>query len=247
MSVELPGELPAAPDVTHIWWARPADLPQSLLDRLSAAERAKADALRHEPERRRSVTAALLLRAAVGQLTGTPPADLPIVRRCDECGGPHGRPRLTGSALELTVTHSGDRVGVGIATGVEIGLDVEPLESARITEGMADIACTPNEARWLATHTGDAYAGAFLRLWTAKEAVLKAFGTGLLKPLTEVDLQPPTDGGPFTGPVRSGVEAWLYPVDPGSGYVGSLAALAPLGVVREHDGDALLAALTVNG
>lgn len=242
------------PHATHVWWARPADLPPALLARLSEAERAKAAALRSEPERRRSVTAALLLRAAVAGYTGTPAdrlAELPIVRRCDECGGPHGRPRLTGGTsggeradgLELTVTHSGDRVGVGITTGVQIGLDVEPLANAPVTEGMADIACTPAEGRWLSAHPAADYPAAFLRLWTAKEAVLKAFGTGLLKPLTEVELDPPTDGGPFTGPVLAGVEAWLYPVAPGEGYFGSLAALAPLGEIREHDGDALLATL----
>jgi 4'-phosphopantetheinyl transferase len=235
--------MPVEPNTTHIWWATPADLPQSLLDLLSDDERAKGARLRHEPERRRSVTAALLLRAALAQRTGTPPELLPIDRRCDDCGGPHGRPRLADSALELTVTHSGDRVGVGIATGVPIGLDVEPLEQKRITEGMAGLACTPNEERWLDAHAGDAYADAFLRLWTAKEAVLKALGTGLMKPMTEVELDPPTGGEPFTGPVRSGVQAWLYRVDPGKGYAGSLAALAPLGEIHEHDGDALLARL----
>lgn len=238
--------MPLEPNATHVWWARPADLPPSLLAQLSDAERQKAAGLRSEPERRRSVTAALLLRAAVARYTGAPAdrlAELPVVRRCDECDGPHGRPRLEGGTVELTVTHSGDRVGVGITDGIRIGLDVEPLANAPITEGMADIACTPAEARWMAAQPPAEFPGAFLRLWTAKEAVLKAFGTGLLKPLTEVELQPPTDGGPFTGPVLSGVEAWLYPVTPGEGFLGSLAALAPLGGIREHDGDALLATL----
>lgn len=78
------------PTLAHVWWARPAEL---ALTPLSETEQAKAARLRSLPERRRSVTAALLLRAVLAERTGIAPAELVIDRRCADCGGPHGRPR----------------------------------------------------------------------------------------------------------------------------------------------------------
>ncbi len=227
------------PTVAHVWWARPAEVAQTLL---SPIEREKAARLRNLAERGRSLTAALLLRAVLAERTGIAPGELVIDRRCADCGGPHGRPRLTGSGLEVSVTHSGDLVGVALTAGVPVGLDAESA-SAPVTEGMAGLACTPAELRWLLGYPQPRQQDAFLRLWTAKEAVLKALGTGLMKPMTELDLEPPAADGPFIGPVREGATAWLYPVSPGPDYLGSLAGLAPLDGIEEHDGDALLRTL----
>jgi len=44
---------------------------------------------------------------------------------------------------------------------------------------------------------GDAGSGGVLRLWTAKEAVLKAMGTGLSTPLNALSVRPGEDAPPW--------------------------------------------------
>jgi 4'-phosphopantetheinyl transferase len=96
--------------------------------------------------------------------------------------GEHGRPELASThdrLLGFNWSHSGDHAMVAIGRDVVPGIDVEhlrprlrPLEIARRyfdVDETAVLAKVPVEDR----------SAAFLELWTAKEAVLKALGRGL--------------------------------------------------------------------
>jgi hypothetical protein len=108
---------------------------------------------------------------------------------------------------------------------VPVGIDVEDLAQARVDEALAaQVLPAADVERWLALPP-ERRAAALLRAWTRGEAVVKALGVGL-----EVD---PRDLPPDT--------ARLVDLDPGAGYVGSLAVLGTVAPsVTEHDGTALL-------
>ena len=90
--------------------------------------------------------------------------------------GPHGKPRLAGpvAAWDFNVSHAGEWVVVGLVRDAEIGVDVESLRRRVDVAAMAERVLSPSE-RELARAGG---AEAFLMLWSQKEALLKALGSG---------------------------------------------------------------------
>ena len=107
----------------------------------------------------------------------------------------HGKPCVAErSALHFNVSHSGSLGLIAFTAVGEVGIDVEAM---RCDVGALEIASahfTKTEAALIAAApTPEEQASAFLRLWTRKEAVLKAAGFGLLGGLDGVDVS----GGPL--------------------------------------------------
>jgi 4'-phosphopantetheinyl transferase len=106
-----------------------------------------------------------------------------------------GKPRLSGpSPLHFNVTHSEGLGLIAFTTVGEVGIDVETLQRDIEAQDIASANFTRNEAFMIAAAgTPHEQASAFLRLWTRKEAVLKAAGHGILHGLDSVDVsqQPP--------------------------------------------------------
>jgi 4'-phosphopantetheinyl transferase len=78
----------------------------------------------------------------------------------------------------LSVTHSGDLVGIAVADR-PVGLDVEKVDLGVDVDAVARVALTDAEMRELSGYDGVAKARAFTTYWTRKEAVVKATGQGL--------------------------------------------------------------------
>lgn len=96
--------------------------------------------------------------------------------------GEHGRPALDAvhrGAFEFNWTHSGESALVALARGISPGIDLEQHRARANALEIARRFFTADEADWLATLDADACHAAFLELWTAREAVLKALGRGL--------------------------------------------------------------------
>ena len=95
-----------------------------------------------------------------------------------------GRPHATGAfrATHVSLAHcagKGRRPGIGVALAGPgpVGIDIEAV--AERDAGTEEIALTPAERALLDERAGGDRAALFTRLWTAKEAVAKALGTGL--------------------------------------------------------------------
>ncbi|MBK3589875.1 4'-phosphopantetheinyl transferase superfamily protein, partial [Streptomyces sp. MBT57] len=111
-----------------------------------------------------------------------PPAALTFVREpCPGCAGPHGRPAVVqaggGPPLHFSLAHSRGLIAVAVAPRV-IGVDVERLPSPETVEACARALHPGEQAELAAAPPGERRAH-FGRLWTRKEAYLKALGTGL--------------------------------------------------------------------
>jgi 4'-phosphopantetheinyl transferase len=95
----------------------------------------------------------------------------------------HGRPGLrldgTASRVDCNWSHSGGRLAIALGEGVRVGIDIErPRPRPRALE-LARRYFAAAEAESLERLSATAREAAFLRLWCAKEAVLKAHGRGL--------------------------------------------------------------------
>jgi len=94
-----------------------------------------------------------------------------------------GAPRVLapGSSVKISVSGRADFCAVAMAEA-PIGVDIEPSRAIEPPWSLLH----PNERRALETLTGEARADAFLRLWTAKEAYLKALGHGFAREPTKI-------------------------------------------------------------
>lgn len=81
--------------------------------------------------------------------------------------------------LDFNWSHSGDFALVALALDLAVGVDVERHASNPRALDIARRFFDRSEAESLARLSGDARDHAFLKLWCAKEAVLKAAGEGL--------------------------------------------------------------------
>ncbi|WP_133911804.1 4'-phosphopantetheinyl transferase family protein [Streptomyces sp. NBC_00582] len=173
----------------QVSWARSADAHEGLLALLDPVERARHEATVDPASRDRFLVGCALSRRILGELLGVPPEDVPLRRVCPTCGGPHGKPRLAVRAgYDFSVTHSGDVVGVAVCRGAQVGLDVEEADTALDVDAAARTALSARETAAFYALPPAERKPAFLRIWTRKEAVLKALGVGLRAPLRELEV-----------------------------------------------------------
>jgi len=168
---------------------------------LSASERARAASLRGEPLRRRYVASHAALRRLLAGIVGGSPEALQLA------AGPNGKPRLPGGP-RFSLSHSGDLGLVAIDPACEVGVDLEPVRPVPEADEIAARWFAPEERA--ALHAAGADGGAaFARLWTRREAWLKALGVGLDESLAGR----PVDLARFA----------LHDLAPAPGHLGALA------------------------
>ena len=159
------------PDGTaDVWWARRQDASDRHAGLLDATERRRWAAYRRDEDRARFLAGCALAKTALARYTGLRPADVRFDRTCGQCGEPHGKPVIEGSAIEggvveHSVAHSGDLVAVAVAR-TPVGVDVEQLDG---------------RPQPLGGH-GDPEALARLVLSAAERAVLSAVPPAAAKP-----------------------------------------------------------------
>jgi len=97
--------------------------------------------------------------------------------------GERGKPGLAGSNLCFNYSASGSVAVMAFCIGTDIGIDVEEVRTIDQPLDIASRYFHPLEVRELAATSATERDVAFLRLWTCKEAVVKAAGLGLSMPL----------------------------------------------------------------
>ena len=100
---------------------------------------------------------------------------------------PHGKPFLM-AFPQLQFNHSHSRQHYALASSFElldIGIDIEDLDRKVRFDGLAQHAFHPNELKYWQDLEHDA--DYWFRVWTTKEAVLKASGLGIRLSLNELD------------------------------------------------------------
>lgn len=186
---------------------------------LSTEERWRARRFHHERDRRRFVAAHAGLRHVLARYVDRAPGALRFAR------GAWGKPSLDPPELEFNLAHSDDLAIVAVARARPVGVDIERVRPVPDLDRLARSFLSPREREELATVAGAARAGAFLRGWTRKEAVVKGTGVGLSLPLASFDVPLAEADAPVLVP-RDGAPAERWTVcalDVPPGYVASLA------------------------
>lgn len=138
----------------------------------------------------RGIRAETLARPLLADALGCDPQALPLHR--DEQGRPLLDAPFTGH--DINWSHSGDFLLVGLGEGVRLGIDLELIRPRPRAMELAQRFFHATEIARLEALADDARQQAFIRLWCAKEAVLKAHGRGLSFGLHRLLLDDTTDG-----------------------------------------------------
>ena len=140
-----------------------------------------------------------------------------------------GRPRLRGALWrwDCNWSHSGDGLLIALGHDVQVGIDLERLRHRARALELAQRYFTAPELAWLLAAPSTAVRDhRFLRLWCAKEAVLKAHGHGISFGLHRLRFAPDGDTLRLAecDPALGAAEAWtLQELQPGPEYLGALA------------------------
>ncbi|OLT39963.1 4'-phosphopantetheinyl transferase [Saccharomonospora sp. CUA-673] len=210
-----------------VWWATPVEDTAAHRELLTDVERARFEAYRRGEDRRRFLTGRVLAKTVVGRQLGVPAGTVVFDASCEDCDKQHGPPRVPGSDLELSISHSGERVGLAVTAGAKVGLDVETT-TRRADDGLLEYTLSPAERSAVAALGDDARTRAFFRYWTGKEALMKATGKGLRIPLTSLTLAPPDQPPGLVSsadPALDAAATRLAPLTPGDGYDAAVAVL----------------------
>ena len=195
-------------------------------DVLSATERQVAARFHFDADRDRSIVARGGLRRILSAYCGVSPQALTF--RTDT----YGKPSLSGipSAPQFNVSHSGDCVLIGVSL-VPCGVDVERSQARLSEHSIAERFFCPREVKWLRRNQNG-----FLRLWTMKEAVIKAVGRGLSIPLSDVDVTDIAEGNASTITLETpGLEKqtlWLKELNAAKDYAAAISMVGSEGAVN---------------
>ena len=137
------------------------------------------------------VRAEPLVREWLAVQLGGEAAELALTR------GTHGRPVLGGDQARFDVSwsHSGEGLLIALAEDADVGVDLERMRPRTRALDVARRYFTPRELDWLSGRAAGDRDHAFLRLWCAKEAVLKAQGRGIAFGLHRFELAEDDAGG----------------------------------------------------
>jgi len=141
---------------------------------LNKAEIERATRFRFERDANAWVSWRAGLRRVLGSYLDMAPSSVPILT------GPADKPLLAEphQGLHFNLSHSRDLAAVVISGDGPVGIDLEPLDRAASLPECRDEFCHPDEIARLPEHP-PALERTLLEIWVAKEALLKALGTGL--------------------------------------------------------------------
>jgi len=218
------GSAQLADKEAHVW-AVPLDVRQTAVDAmtrcLSDHEIQRAGDFRVEDARRRFVVARAALRKLLGTFLDLDAAKVSLVL------GESKKPALAVShalsKLRFNVSHSGDLALIAITSGCEVGVDVERARSVGHSADIARIYFHAAEKdAVLKTPPGERDL-AFLRCWTAKEAVLKAIGSGITGSLAEFQVSVDERWNGWVD--CQGLQCWVQRLALGKDYIGAVACV----------------------
>jgi len=144
---------------------------------LSEEERARAARFVRVDDRVTFTLARGALRAVLARYVDVEPPEIQIKF------GPTGKPALLcqqgGSQLRFNLSHAHGRMLLSVTKDREVGIDLEQVRDDRQPLKLAERFYTAAEYEWIMSWPANDQAAQFYRLWVAKEACVKAQGTGI--------------------------------------------------------------------
>jgi len=172
-------------DEVAVWWLAtdpigPADL-RRWIDILDEEERERAGRFWLQSDRREFIAAHALVRTMLTYYGNQPAAAWRF--STDEYGKPEIASYSGHSELRFNLAHTRGLVAAAVTSHGRVGIDVEKIDRAKSDFAVAEEFFAPAELGLLRQVPDADWPIWFFRLWTLKEAYIKAIGTGISTPL----------------------------------------------------------------
>jgi 4'-phosphopantetheinyl transferase len=200
---------------------------------LSVDERVRGERFAFDRDRRRFVLGRGAVRSILASYVDCDPTE--IAFEYAEFGKPQLDAKHAAAGLQFNASGSADVAVCAVTSGQSVGIDIEQMRET----------CDPDLVRYAFSDAERAEFGqirveiqarAFYRVWTRKEAYLKAVGCGLSRPLTTFSVSvTPADAPRLVRDDFSpaATASWSFAdFDPAPGWVGTLVHAGPLRPVR---------------
>lgn len=150
---------------------------------LDASERQRAARFHLQADRERFVCTRYALRNVLARYTGCEPAALRFQQAA------RGKPFLEDHPrLSFNVSHSGGYGLVAVSARRSVGVDIERVGAGFDWQAISDLVCSAQERRAIEDAAPDQRRAHFYRIWTAKEALVKALGLGIGDDLASISV-----------------------------------------------------------
>ncbi len=103
-------------------------------------------------------------------------------------GKPEIFPGSNPNQIQFSVSHCQDRMIVAIGKGRALGVDIEVIRSQTKSLAIAQQYFSEREATHLGSLSQEKCNRDFIRIWTCKEAVVKALGTGMFQHMRTIEI-----------------------------------------------------------
>ncbi len=222
-----PGPLALAEHEVQVFRAR-LDVDEDRLEDfasvLDPGETARAARFRFPVHRARFVASHGLLRTLLGKYLGIGAGEVRFAR------SRYGKPSVEGSGLKFNMSHSEELALFAFARDREVGIDVEFRKPDFPALELARNVFTERERELLASGAVD-----FFRIWSCKEALAKAAGTGISKSFAGAGFFSGPSSVLLPGGLLPGSQWWLCELDAGPDCAAALAVWETPLAVRCYD------------
>ncbi|MDA9762187.1 4'-phosphopantetheinyl transferase superfamily protein, partial [Desulfobacterales bacterium] len=168
----------------HLWVANYFDVMghiERLKTLLSFCEQERADAFHFKRDYVRYIYAHALLRLVLKLYTGLPPENLNFFTNAS------GKPFLSNNEdIQFNLSHTKNLVAIAISPGFQIGVDVEKCILFDDIDDVSKQIMISNEYKRFKELDKNRQVKFFFKCWVRKEAVVKAWGTGIEQNLSEI-------------------------------------------------------------
>ena len=216
-------------DTVHVWGftlESSAAVLEAFCGYLDGDERARSARFIQAEHQSQYILAHGGLRALLARYSGRAPSALRFMSGgrgkpslLDEQGHPH--------AIRFNLSHSHGRMLIAVASGQEVGADVEQVRKKVEAVKLAERYYAPSECQQVLRGLVDEQASRFYRYWVAKEAVLKGQGIGITS-LQDCEIVTADDGAVHStvrssqaAQLQSGWSVWW--LDCGRGWQGAVS------------------------
>ncbi len=173
----------------HVWHTSLEAADSSLAglrDLLSPDEAERAARFRFDKHRAQFTLTRGSLRLLLSSYLQLPPGEISFAY------SDHGKPSLAGNVddqqLDFNLSHTEGMAIFAFTRGRRIGVDIENLRSDFRVDEIAERFFSPAERAGLSDIPPSQRHEIFFRIWTQKEAYIKALGEGLSHPLHQFDV-----------------------------------------------------------
>lgn len=199
----------------HVWYGDTEVLVDSLLAQayrnvLSDKERHRESRFQFEADRRQFLFAHVLLRVVLSEYLGCRATAIQFGQNF------YGKPTLLhplASGLEFNISHTSGLAVCAVGTGCQVGVDVERASRDVDELALARRYFSRSEYELLASAPAMNRRQVFYRLWTLKEAYIKARGIGLSIPLADFSFDFHASESPtvsFSGTIDDSPSDWHF-------------------------------------